>query len=176
MCALGVLVTKMTAKLHYGIALLAIVLIGSLPAFGHDLSLEGGWAVDSRQSSVSFIMSKKGTVVEIGIWKPGTPKPKDPEIRRRTVREGAIGGTVTEKSWYYFRLPFDKSFISGGLTLALVILPIIIIASQESLRSVSPSLREASLGLGATTWQTVRNVSLPAAIPGMSSYGRCKYL
>ena len=60
MCALGVLVTKMTAKLHYGIALLAIVLIGSLPAFGHDLSLEGGWAVDSRQSSVSFIMSKKG--------------------------------------------------------------------------------------------------------------------
>ena len=66
MCALGVLVTKMTAKLHSGIALLAIVLIGSLPAFGHDLSLEGGWAVDSRQSSVSFIMSKKGTVVEIG--------------------------------------------------------------------------------------------------------------
>ena len=53
----------------------------------------------------------------------------------------------------------------GGLTLALVILPIIIIASQESLRAVSPSLREASLGLGATTWQTVRTVKSPGRNP-----------
>jgi phosphate transport system permease protein len=83
------------------------------------------------------------------------------------VRAGAIGATVTEKEWYYFRLPFDKSFLSGGLTLALVILPIIIIAAQESLRGVPPSLREASMGLGATTWQTVRDVSLPAALPGI---------
>lgn len=51
--------------------------------------------------------------------------------------------------------------------MALVILPIIIIASQESLRGVPPSLREASFGLGATTWQTVRDVSLPAALPGI---------
>ncbi len=109
----------------------------------------------------------EGNPIEISLWQPGTPKPKDPEIRRQTVRAGAIGSTVTEKRWYYFRLPFDKSFLAGGLTLALVILPIIIIASQEALRSVPSSLREASMGLGATTWQTVRDVSLPAAIPGI---------
>ena len=109
----------------------------------------------------------EGRPLEISLWTPGTPKPTDPEIRRNSVRAGAIGTTITEKEWYYFRLPFDKSFLSGGLTLALVILPIIIIASQESLRGVPPSLREASFGLGATTWQTVRNVSLPAALPGI---------
>lgn len=48
-----------------------------------------------------------------------------------------------------------------------MILPVIIIASQEALRGVSPALREASLGLGATTWQTTRNVCLPSAMPGI---------
>lgn len=109
----------------------------------------------------------QGNPVEVGIWQPGTPKPKDPDVRRATVRAGSVASSVTEKSWYYFRLPFDKSFLAGGLTLALVILPIIIIASQEALRGVPPSLREASMGLGATTWQTVRDVSLPAALPGI---------
>ncbi|MEM0926114.1 MAG: PstA family ABC transporter permease, partial [Planctomycetota bacterium] len=108
-----------------------------------------------------------GKPVDVAIWMPGTPKPKETGVRQRTVRSGAVGSLITRKSWYYFRLPFDKSFLAGGLTLALVILPIIIIASQEALRGVSPSLREASLGLGATTWQTVRNVSLPAAVPGI---------
>ncbi|QDV82028.1 PstA family ABC transporter permease [Planctomycetes bacterium TBK1r] len=108
-----------------------------------------------------------GNPIKISIWTPGTPKPSDPAIRRQTVRAGAIGGTITERNWYYFRLPFDKSFLSGGLTLALVILPIIIISSQESLRGVPSSLREASMGLGATTWQTVRDVCLPAALPGI---------
>lgn len=108
-----------------------------------------------------------GNLVDIAIWTPGTAKPKDPEVKRKTVRLGNVGSPITRQAWYYFRLPFDKSFIAGGLTLALVILPIIIIASQEALRGVSPSLREASLGLGATTWQTVRTVSLPAALPGI---------
>ena len=108
-----------------------------------------------------------GNPIQIDVWEPGTPKPKAPETRRQTVRKGAIGSTITKTKWYYFRLPFSKSFLAAGLTLALVILPIIIIASQEALRGVSPSLREASFGLGATRWQTVRNVSLPAALPGI---------
>ena len=49
----------------------------------------------------------------------------------------------------------------------LVILPIVIIASQESLRAVPDSLREGSFGMGATRWQTVQNVTLPASIPGI---------
>lgn len=141
------------------------------------LTLEPGHVVfvpqtDPTTRQVTFdtpfqAVDTDGNPIDIAIWQPGTPKPSDPEIRRRTVRSGAIGGTVTEQAWYYFRLPFDKSFLSGGLTLALVILPIIIISSQEALRSVPPSLREASMGLGATTWQTVRDVCLPAALPGI---------
>lgn len=108
-----------------------------------------------------------GDPIEVEVWTPGTPQPTDPAVRRRTVRKGAVGGEYLDRSWYYFRLPFGQSFLAAGLTLALVILPIVIISSQEALRSVSPSLREASAGLGATTWQTARNVTLPAAIPGI---------
>jgi phosphate transport system permease protein len=49
----------------------------------------------------------------------------------------------------------------------LVVLPVIIIATQEALRSVPATLREGSLGLGSTRWQMVWNVTLPAAIPGI---------
>lgn len=108
-----------------------------------------------------------GNAFEIDVWQPGTPKPTDPDIRRRTVRAGRVGGSYAKTHWNYFRLPFGRSFLAAGLTLSLVILPIVIIASQEALRSVAPSLREASYGLGATTWQTVRHVCLPAALPGI---------
>ncbi len=108
-----------------------------------------------------------GNPVPLELWKRGTPKPDDPAVRRRTVRAGQSGGLYAKTQWNYFRLPFGRSFLAAGLTLSLVILPVIIIASQEALRSVSPSLREASLGLGSTTWQTVRGVSLPAAMPGI---------
>lgn len=57
--------------------------------------------------------------------------------------------------------------MAGALTLMLVILPVIIISSQESLRAVPGSLRDGALGLGATRWQVVWNVTLPAAIPGI---------
>jgi phosphate transport system permease protein len=53
------------------------------------------------------------------------------------------------------------------LTLALLILPIIIIAAQESIRAVPSSLRQASYGLGATRWQTIWNHVLPSALPGI---------
>jgi len=55
----------------------------------------------------------------------------------------------------------------GACTLAVVILPIIITATEEALLSVPASFREASLGLGATKWQTIRRVVLPTALPGV---------
>jgi phosphate transport system permease protein len=70
------------------------------------------------------------------------------------------------KPWY-LRIPLGRSIIAGGLTLMLVILPVIIVASQEALRSVPRSLRSGSLALGATPWQTTWNITLPAAIPGI---------
>jgi phosphate transport system permease protein len=69
------------------------------------------------------------------------------------------------ESAFYLQLPFGQGVLAGGLTLMLVILPIIIIASQEAFRSVPNSLRQASLAMGATTWQTVWNITLPASIP-----------
>lgn len=64
-------------------------------------------------------------------------------------------------------LPFGKTVIAGALTLSLMILPVIIVASQEALRAVPASLRHAALALGATPWQMVRHQVLPAALPGI---------
>jgi len=60
-----------------------------------------------------------------------------------------------------------RSLLAGALTLSLLVLPIIIIASREALRAVPPSIREAGLALGASQWQTVRLFVLPAAWPGI---------
>ena len=74
---------------------------------------------------------------------------------------------VPENAWYSFRLPFGRSVLAASLTLMLVILPVVIISTQEALRAVPISLRQGAQGLGCTPWQTVRNVTLPAAIPGI---------
>ncbi|MEK7748284.1 MAG: phosphate ABC transporter permease PstA [Nitrospirota bacterium] len=62
---------------------------------------------------------------------------------------------------------FDRSLLSGAMTMALLILPIIIIASREALRAVPHSIREGSYALGASPWQTVYHQVLPIALPGM---------
>ncbi len=64
-------------------------------------------------------------------------------------------------------LPFSETVISGALTLSLLVLPIIIVSAQESIRAVPPSIRHASLALGATRWETVRHQVLPVAVPGI---------
>jgi phosphate transport system permease protein len=64
-------------------------------------------------------------------------------------------------------IPFGRTVLSGAMTLALLILPIVIVASREALRAVPPSIRHASYALGATHWQTVRHQVLPTAIPGI---------
>ncbi|MCG1022377.1 phosphate ABC transporter permease PstA [Sutcliffiella horikoshii] len=57
--------------------------------------------------------------------------------------------------------------LAGGLTMALLVLPIVVVASQEAIRSVPGYLREASYGMGATKWQTIKNIVLPASLPGI---------
>ena len=64
-------------------------------------------------------------------------------------------------------LGFGRSVLSGALTLALLIMPVIIIAAQEAIRAVPGTIREASYGLGATRWQTVSQQVLPMAMPGI---------
>ncbi len=60
-----------------------------------------------------------------------------------------------------------NSILAAALTMTLLILPIIIVSSQEAIRAVPNSVREASYGLGANKWQTIRRVVLPAALPGI---------
>ncbi|CAG9619314.1 phosphate ABC transporter permease PstA [Sutcliffiella rhizosphaerae] len=57
--------------------------------------------------------------------------------------------------------------LAGGLTMALLVLPIVVVSSQEAIRAVPGFLREASYGMGATKWQTIKNIVLPASIPGI---------
>ena len=64
-------------------------------------------------------------------------------------------------------IAFGRTIVSGALTMALLILPVIIIASQEAIRAVPPSLREAAFALGATRWQVARDHVVPAAAPGI---------
>ena len=64
-------------------------------------------------------------------------------------------------------LGLGRSVLAGAATLALLVLPVVILASREALRAVPPSLREASYALGATRWQTVWHQVLPVALPGM---------
>lgn len=70
---------------------------------------------------------------------------------------------------FIVRGPLDLGFMlfTGSLTLTLLVLPTVIIAAREALRAVPPSIREGSLALGATEWQTTRRQVLPAAIPGI---------
>jgi phosphate transport system permease protein len=59
--------------------------------------------------------------------------------------------------------------LAGGLTLGLLVLPVVIIAAREAIRAVPPSIREGSMALGATQWQTIWRQVLPAAVPGIAT-------
>ncbi|MBV6457053.1 MAG: Phosphate transport system permease protein PstA 1 [Fimbriimonadaceae bacterium] len=64
-------------------------------------------------------------------------------------------------------MSLDRSILSGGLTMGLLILPVVIIVSQESLRAVPRSFREGAYALGATQWQVIAKQVLPNALPGI---------
>jgi phosphate transport system permease protein len=59
--------------------------------------------------------------------------------------------------------------LAAGLTLGLLVLPVVIIAGREAIRAVPPSIREGSLALGATKWQTIWKQVLPASVPGFAT-------
>lgn len=64
-------------------------------------------------------------------------------------------------------LKLGSSILAGGLTLSLLVLPIIVVSSQEALNAVPGFLREASYAMGASKWTTIRKVVLPVALPGI---------
>jgi phosphate transport system permease protein len=72
---------------------------------------------------------------------------------------------------FIVRGPIELGFVlmAGSITLALLVLPVVIIAAREAIRAVPPSIREGALALGATKWQTTRRQVLPASIPGIAT-------
>ncbi len=80
---------------------------------------------------------------------------------------GILGLAVFVRAFGFKRLALGPTLWAGALTLSLLILPVIVIATQEALRTVPGSLRQAALALGASRWQVVRDHVLPAALPGI---------
>jgi phosphate transport system permease protein len=80
---------------------------------------------------------------------------------------GILGLALFVRAFGIKSLALGSSLLAGVLTLSLLILPIIVITTQEALRSVPQSLRHAALALGATRWQMVRDHILPSAMPGI---------
>ena len=80
---------------------------------------------------------------------------------------GILGLAAFARAFGLAPLALGKSLWAGALTLALLILPVVIIATQEAVRAVPASLRHAALALGATRWQMVRDHVLPSALPGI---------
>ncbi len=74
---------------------------------------------------------------------------------------------ITSGSIFGYEGGNGRSILAAGMTMALLILPILIINAQEAIRAVPNSLRQASYGLGATKWQTIWNHVLPYALPGI---------
>lgn len=78
---------------------------------------------------------------------------------------GILGFAIFVKT--FGNVTGGRSVISGGITLAILVLPIVIITAAESIRAVPSALREASFGIGATRWETIRYHVLPYAAPGI---------
>lgn len=61
------------------------------------------------------------------------------------------------------------TILAGGLTLGLLVLPVVVIAAREAIRAVPPSMKEGAMGLGATKWQAIWHQVLPSAVPGIAT-------
>ena len=80
---------------------------------------------------------------------------------------GILGLAFFVRAFGVKGLAMGPTLLAGVLTLSLLILPIIVITTQEALRAVPQSLRQAAMALGATRWQVVRDHVLPSALPGI---------
>ena len=80
---------------------------------------------------------------------------------------GILGLALFVRAFGYRGLKLGETLWAGSLTLSLLVLPVVVIATREALRTVPGSLRQAALALGATRWQVVRDHVLPSSVPGI---------
>lgn len=100
------------------------------------------------------------------VFKPEDGYPPEDQLAY-AIASDSEPGRISKKAPYYLSLPLGRGVLTGALTLMLVVLPVVIISTQEALRAVPSSLRAGALGLGATHWQVIWNVTLPASLPGI---------
>jgi phosphate transport system permease protein len=118
----------------------------------------------------SIVFGMLGLVVfgrMFGLFAPGSWLV---ELLNLPVGKGALGGiqfNLFGLSWLEIRLPFGRTILAGGLTMSMLILPVVIIASREAIRAIPSSIREAAYALGATKWQMISTQVLPIAFPGI---------
>ena len=84
-----------------------------------------------------------------------------------SVVYGLLGLAMFVALFQITRFGNGRNILSGGLTLAVLILPLVIITSAEAIRAVPSAIREAGYGIGASRWQVVRTLILPSAAPGI---------
>ncbi len=111
---------------------------------------------DDGDSITVTLLDPDGEIPDAAFEQPGYFFADDIEPQR-----------VQIKHPWYVQIPFGRGVLAGGLTLMLVILPIVIVASQEAIRAVPASLREGASGLGATKWQVIRRIVLPSSMGGI---------
>ena len=119
----------------------------------------GGPRLALRRATValSFFWSRVGPPINRGI---------EVNISNLAAVPSIIYGLLGLAIFVTF-IGLQKSLLAGGLTLALLVLPIVIIASREAVRAVPVSIEQGAMALGATRWQAVARQVVPAAFPGM---------
>lgn len=132
----------------------------------HRFVLKDGTAVEGRITG----STPKSLSLFTGPESPGSGAGGVVEITRASIAQYRPSTMVEvgqrHRPWY-FHIPFGSGVLAAGLTLMLVVLPIIIVSTREALRAVPPSLREGAMALGTTRWQMVSKMILPAAVPGI---------
>jgi phosphate transport system permease protein len=125
--------------------------------------------MERRGASAPRILAAKGGIAVSGAWaRVGPPLTRAVEINISNLAAvpSIIYGLLGLALFVTF-VGFNKSLLAGGLTLALLVLPIVIIASREAIRAVPVSIEQGAMALGATRWQAVSRQTVPAALPGM---------
>ena len=118
---------------------------------------------DLQELSKNDIL-KSTTHSETEITEIEDSKIQQPEV---VILAGSVASRYPQYAWYHWKIPFGRGVLAAGLTLGLVMLPMVIIVSQEAIRAVPQSYRLGSLALGADRWQTIYGVTLPTAMPGI---------
>jgi phosphate transport system permease protein len=170
---LVVLVWLLVEVFAEGWALLSIDFLTTLPSPIDPLS---GGVSPGLTGTLSLMLIVAGGSFPLGIAAAMYLEEFAPKNRVTNLIEANIANLAGVPSVVYGLLgaglfvgifDFGRSLIAGGLTLILLILPVIIVTSREAIKAVPQALREGGLGLGATRWQTTYKLVLPQALPGM---------